>query len=306
MYNSLTEDFNDFVSKISLNSKEEQDIISKHNGLTDMIKREPPDGYKIVKTRLSGSYAKHTVLNEYDDEKLPDVDVIIMIESNDKSVDEINLDFLDYFEKKKGKVTSNIRQQSNSIGLIYSNISVDMVIGVMEDEQLKITSNKQHDWLETNCLKHIDYMIERNKEYEGFSYYSLMKLVKYLNKEILNNKLKSYTLEQVVHHCAPKDSVGLRLYQAFAKTLYNIACLSSIKDIKDCCDNSKKGYDDKDEMYFSSFIEEIKKYSKLADEALDGDRTKWQEIFGERFPEQPKETVKNEAKYDKTQTPWCC
>ena len=59
-------------------------------------------------------------------------------------------------------------------------------------------------------------------------------------------------------------------------------------------------------MCFSSFIEEIKKYSKLADEALDGDRTKWQEIFGERFPKQPKETVKNEAKYDKTQTPWCC
>ncbi len=181
-----------------------------------------------------------------------------------------------------------------------------MVFVVMEDEQLKITSNKQHDWLETNCLKHIDYMIERNKKYEGFSYYSLMKLVKYLNKEILNNKLKSYTLEQVVHHCAPSNSVGLRLYQAFAKTLYNITCLSSIQDIKDCCDNNKKGYDDKDEVCFSSFIEEIKKYSKLADEALDGDRTKWQEIFGERFPEQPKEIVKNEAKYDKTQTPWCC
>ena len=118
MCKSLTEDFNDFVAKISLNSKEEQDIISKHNGLTDMIKREQPEEYEIVKTRLSGSYAKHTVLNEYDEEKLPDVDVIIIIESNGKSVDEINSDFLDYFEKKKEKVTSNIRQQSNSIGLI--------------------------------------------------------------------------------------------------------------------------------------------------------------------------------------------
>ncbi len=306
MYNSLTKDFNDFVSKISLNSKEEQDIISKHNSLTDMIKQEPPEGYKIVKTQLSGSYAKHTVLNEYDEEKLPDVDVVIIIESNSKSVGEINSDFLNYFEKKKEKVTSDIRQQSNSIGLFYSNISVDMVIGIIDDDKLKITSDKHHDWLETNCLKQIDYMVKRNKEYEGFSYYSLMKLVKYLNKEILNNKIKSYTLEQTVHHCAPKNSSGLRLYQAFSKTLYNMTCLSSIHDIKDCCDNNKKGYDDKDEVCFSSFITEIKKYSKLADEALDGDRTKWQEIFGERFPEQPKEIVKNEDEYDKTQTPWCC
>lgn len=305
MYNSLTDDFNEFVKKISLNSKEEQDIISKHNGLTEMIKQEPPTGYKILKTRLSGSYAKNTVLNEYEEGKLPDVDIIVMIEANNKSVDEINTDFFNYFEGKKGKVTSDIRQQSNSIGLIYSNISVDMVIGIMDNNELKITSDKQHDWIKTNCIKHIDYMIKKNKEYEGFSYYSLMKLVKYLNKEIISNKLKSYTLEQIVHHCAPRDRVGLRLHQAFAKTLYNIANISSINDIKDCCDESKKGYDDKDVLCFPLFIEEMQKYSELAQKALNGNRKKWEEIFGKIFPEQPKEIVKNEAKYDKTQTPWC-
>lgn len=60
MSNSLTEDFNKFVEIISLNSKEEEDIKSKHNSLTNMIITDPPKGYNIVKTRLSGSYAKHT------------------------------------------------------------------------------------------------------------------------------------------------------------------------------------------------------------------------------------------------------
>lgn len=155
MSNSLTEDFNKFVEIISLNSKEEEDIKSKHNSLTNMIIADPPKGYNIVKTRLSGSYAKHTVLNEYNVDKLPDVDIITIIDSCDKSVDEINADFLNYFEDKKGKVTSNIRQQSNSIGIIYSNISVDMVIGILKDDKLKICSNKKHDWISSNALIHM-------------------------------------------------------------------------------------------------------------------------------------------------------
>ena len=238
MSNSLTEDFNKFVEIISLNSKEEEDIKSKHNSLTNMIISDPPKGYNIVKTRLSGSYAKHTVLNEHNVDKLPDVDIITIIDSCDKSVDEINADFLNYFEDKKGKVTSNIRQQSNSIGIIYSNISVDMVIGILKDDKLKICSNKKHDWISSNALIHIDYMIKKNKEYEGFSYYNL-------NKEQLNNKLKSYTLEQLIHKCCPIPTVGLRLYQAFAKTLDNIKEISSITEIRDCCDEDKDGYDEK-------------------------------------------------------------
>lgn len=305
MSNSLTEDFNKFVEIISLNSKEEEDIKSKHNSLTNMIIADPPKGYNIVKTRLSGSYAKHTVLNEYNVDKLPDVDIITIIDSCDKSVDEINADFLNYFEDKKGKVTPNIRQQSNSIGIIYSNISVDMVIGILKDDKLKICSNKKHDWISSNALIHIDYMIKKNKEYEGFSYYSLMKLFKYLNKEQLNNKLKSYTLEQLIHKCCPIPIVGLRLYQAFAKTLDNIKEISSIMEIRDCCDEDKDGYDEKDVLIFDSFKEEIANYSDLAKEALDGNRKKWEEIFGDRFPCQPNEIVKNEANYDRSHTPWC-
>mgnify|MGYP004480254623 FL=1 len=305
MSNSLTEDFNKFVEIISLNSKEEEDIKSKHNSLTNMIIADPPKGYNILKTRLSGSYAKHTVLNEYNVDKLPDVDIITIIDFCDKSVDEINADFLNYFEDKKGKVTSNIRQQSNSIGIIYSNISVDMVIGILKDDKLKICSNKKHDWISSNALIHIGYMIKKNKEYEGFSYYSLMKLFKYLNKEQLNNKLKSYTLEQLIHKCCPIPTVGLRLYQAFSKTLDNIKEISSITEIRDCCDEDKDGYDEKDVLIFDSFKEEIANYSDLAKEALDGNRKKWEEIFGDRFPCQPNEIVKDEAKYDKSHTPWC-
>ena len=305
MTNSLTVDFNDFIEKISLNRKEEDDIKEKHNNLSEMIMNSPPEEYKIIKTLLSGSYAKHTVINEYTKNKLPDVDIIVIIQKNNKTVDEINSDFFSYFKNKKGKVTSNIRQQSNSIGLTYSNISVDVVIGIITNNQLKICSNKKHEWINSNSLKHVDYMIKKNKEFEGFSYYHLMKLFKYLNNEMIKNKVKSFTLEQLVHQCCPMPRSGLRLYQAFVETLKNMVNVSEITGIKDCCDSSKKGYDEKDIQVYKKFNEEIEKCYKLSQDAISGDRKKWNEIFGDRFPKQPDKVVKNEANYDKNQTPWC-
>lgn len=304
--NTLTEDFDKFIRDITLNKSKVDDIIAKHNSLTDMIKSDPPKGYEIIKTRLSGSYAKHIVLNEYDESKKPDVDVIIIFNSEQDNIDRINEDFLLYFKEKKEAVVSEIRQQSNSIGLIYSNISVDLVLAkeTKIDDVLKITSHKQHDWIETNSLLHINYMKEQNEKYEGFSYYGLMKLFKYLNKEIFNIKIKSYTLEQLIHCCVPKPRVGLRLYQAFAETMENISNLNAIDDIKDCCDKSKNGYDEKDKLIFNLFLSQVKEYSSLAIEALNGNRKKWEEIFGERFPKQPEVKVTNGASYDKKQTPW--
>lgn len=303
---NLTEDFNSFVEEISLNRIKVDDIISKHNNLTNMIKDNPPEKYEIVKTRLSGSYAKHTVLNEYDITKKTDVDVIIVINTNEEDVDVINDDFLSYLKSKKENVVSEIRQQSNSIGLIYSNISVDIVLAKETNNKggIRITSNKRHDWVESNSLLQIDYMKKRKSEYEGFSYYSLMKLFKYLNKEVLDVKLKSYTLEQLVHQCSPKPRVGLRLYQAFAETLDNISKLSTISDIRDCCDKNKDGYDEKDINIFDLFLSEIRGISQLAGEAISGNRKKWEEIFGNRFPTQPSIQVKCGVNYDKKQTPW--
>lgn len=303
---TLTEDFDSFVEEISLNKTKIDDIISKHNSLTKMIKDNPPEKYEIVKTRLSGSYAKHTVLNEYDIKKKPDVDVIIVINTNEEDVDVINDDFLSYLKSKKANVVSEIRQQSNSIGLIYSNISVDIVLAKETNNNggIRIASNKRHDWVESNSLLQVDYMKKRKSEYEGFSYHSLMKLFKYLNKELLDVKLKSYTLEQLVHQCSPKPRVGLRLYQAFAETLDNISKLNAINDIKDCCDRNKEGYDEKDINIFDLFLSEIRDISQLASEAISGNRKKWEEIFGDRFPTQPSLQVKCGANYDKKQTPW--
>ena len=40
-------------------------------------------------------------------------------------------------------------------------------------------------------------------------------------------------------------------------------------------------------------------------EAINGDRKKWEEIFGDRFPEQTDKQVENNNQYDEKQTPWC-
>ena len=81
--------------------------------------------------------------------------------------------------------------------------------------------------------------------------------------------------------------------------------IKNIEDIKDCCDSSKKGYDDKDKNGFIYFKDEINELYKKSLDAINGDRKKWEEIFGSRFPEQPVKKVENNNQYDKKQTPWC-
>lgn len=306
MVKTLTEDFDAFIDIIDQDKKIKNDIIDKHTSLTDMIKQDHPKGYNINRTRISGSYGKNTEIKEFDPNKNPDVDIVIILDTEIDDVKQINKDFYDYLIDKKASVVQEVRQQSNSIGLKYKNIDVDIVLAKdNNDGSIKIASDKKQSWIGSNCLKQIDYMTEQNKKYTTFGYKKLMKLFKYLNKEILNNKIKSYTLEMLIHQCVPSNRVDLKIWNAFSKTLGNIVNLESIEDIKDCCDYAKNGYDDKDKNIFSLFKNEIFELYQKSLDAINGDRKKWEEIFGNRFPVQPEQKVKNNNQYDKKQTPWC-
>lgn len=306
MVKTLTEDFDAFIYIIDQDKKIKNDIIDKHTSLTDMIKQDHPKGYNINRTRISGSYGKNTEIKEFDPNKNPDVDIVIILDTEIDDVKQINKDFYDYLIDKKASVVQEVRQQSNSIGLKYKNIDVDIVLAKdNKDGSIKITSDKKQSWIDSNCLKQIDYMTEQNKKYTTFGYKKLMKLFKYLNKEILNNKIKSYTLEMLIHQCVPSNRVDLKIWNAFSETLGNIVNLESIEDIKDCCDSAKNGYDDKDKNIFLHFKNEIFELYKKSLDAINGDRKKWEEIFGNRFPVQPEQKVKNNNQYDKKQTPWC-
>lgn len=306
MVKTLTEDFDAFIDIIDQDKKIKNDIIDKHTSLTDMIKQDHPKGYNINRTRISGSYGKNTEIKEFDPNKNPDVDIVIILDTEIDDVKQINKDFYDYLIDKKASVVQEVRQQSNSIGLKYKNIDVDIVLAKdNKDGSIKITSDKKQSWIDSNCLKQIDYMTEQNKKYTTFGYKKLMKLFKYLNKEILNNKIKSYTLEMLIHQCVPSNRVDLKIWNAFSETLGNIVNLESIEDIKDCCDSAKNGYDDKDKNIFSHFKNEMFELYKKSLDAINGDRKKWEEIFGNRFPVQPEQKVKNNNQYDKKQTPWC-
>lgn len=300
--NKITDDFDNFVKKITINEKEKRDIIFKHNNLSDMIKGDTPEGYEVDRINLSGSYAKHTVLNEKDNQKLPDVDMIIILQNPPTSDKTIN-DFFNYFIEKKEKVTQNIRRQSNSIGLIYSGISVDIVLAKEENGKLFIASDKEGNWIESNALVHVNYMKEQQRKYE-INYHGLMKLFKYLNKYVIDNKLKSYTLEMLIHQAVPKYKVDQTLPEIFKDTLRNILDIKEVTDIRDCSDETKVGYDKKDENRFSCFQNELKELYSLAVEACDGLRKNWEKIFGDDFPKQPDIKVENMNSYKKNQSPW--
>ncbi len=302
MTNRITDDFDNFVRKITINEKERKDIIFKHNSLSNMIKTDTPEGYEVDRINLSGSYAKHTVLNEKDNRKLPDVDMIVVLNRPPASDKTIN-DFLNYFILKKEKVTKNIRRQSNSIGLIYSGISVDIVLAKEENGKLFIASDNEGRWIESNALVHVDYMKRQQEKYE-INYHGLMKLFKYLNKYVVENKLKSYTLEMLIHQAVPKYKVDQTLPEVFKDTLGNILNIQDVTDIRDSSDETKAGYDKKDEKRFGGFQKELKEFYTLAVEACDGLRKNWEKIFGEDFPKQPDVKVDNNNNYKTNQSPW--
>ena len=116
-----TKDFETFIDTISLDKKLKNDIIDKHTSLTNMIQEDYPDGYNINRTRISGSYGKDTEINEFDPNKNPDVDIVVILDTDLDNVEQINKDFYDYLVDKKASVVQEVRQQSNSIGLKYKN-----------------------------------------------------------------------------------------------------------------------------------------------------------------------------------------
>ena len=128
MVKTLTKDFETFIDTISLDKKLKNDIIDKHTSLTNMIQEDYPDGYNINRTRISGSYGKDTEINEFDPNKNPDVDIVVILDTDLDNVEQINKDFYDYLVDKKASVVQEVRQQSNSIGLKYKNIDVDIVL----------------------------------------------------------------------------------------------------------------------------------------------------------------------------------
>ena len=218
MVKTLTEDFETFIDTISLDKKLKNDIIDKHTSLTNMIQEDQPDGYNINRTRISGSYGKDTEINEFDPNKNPDVDIVVILDTDLDNVEQIHKDFYDYLVDNFSSVVQEVRQQSNSIGLKYKNIDVDIVLAKdNEDGSIKITSDKLQTLIYSNCLRQLDYKTEQNKYYTTFGYKKLMKLFKYLNKEVLNNKIKSYTLEMLVHQCVPTNRVDLKILNAFSE-----------------------------------------------------------------------------------------
>lgn len=228
---------------------------------------------------------------------------MLVLETDIDDVETINSDFLSYLQEKKGAVVEEVRQQSNSIGVLYKNIDVDIVLAKDKTDGIKITSNKSKSWLDSNCLNQVDFMTGQNKKY-SFNYRNLMKLFKYLNKECLSTSVKSYTLEMLVHQCVPALKSGQRLYELFADTLQNIVDIKRVDDIRDCCDSSLKGFDEKDLYSFSLFKDEMDILSSKAQDSIVGNRKKWEEIFGDDFPKQPNTIITNNNSYDKKQTPW--
>ena len=141
-------------------------------------------------------------------------------------------------------------------------------------------------------------MEKRAKKYE-INYYGLMKIFKYLNKNILRNSLKSYTLEMLVHQCVPEYKVGQTIPQMFRDTMQSICSIDRVNEIRDCYDSSKNGYDNKDVENFDKFKAEITVLSEMAVEALAGKRFLWEKIFGDMFPRQPSIKIVDKNIYDK-------
>ncbi len=301
--NKISDDFNNYIDSITIAQRDIDDIVAKHNSFREMIQKNPPEGYSIERIRLSGSYAKGLVVKDEDKKSKPDVDMIIIFKNMNYNISKIATDIEKYLNEKKGNISKNIRKQSNSFRVEYENIDLDIVIAREINGKLEIASFKNNTWQESNCLKQVDYYKNINDNYK-YDYKGLMKIFKYMNKNILKYSIKSYTMEMFVNQCVPKSSI-MSIQEAVLETLIEMNRITNIAEIKDCVDKNKSGYDIKDFFHFSSFKAEISLICGTMEMALNGNRKLLEEIFGEKFPKQNDVIVKDRSTHEKKHTPYC-
>jgi hypothetical protein len=286
----LVADFKAFVSSLEPNDDDVADAKAAHEKVREQLRTDTESKDAHKDTFLSGSYARHTAIND-----INDVDVICVLDI-DKSITEPDV-LLAWLQSVLGRYYKETTRQGRSVGAqAASGVWLDIVpatLVTVTGGPLWIPDRKAREWVQTHPKGQITAASDKNKSTGGY-YVQVVKLLKSWRDRLPTEscRLKSYILESLIHgsigypscHAAAVVSVleGIeRTYGVYRGT----GTVPTIADPGYAAVSVAKHWEAKD---FNDFMTQIKTAAVTAQKALNSkdeseSRKLWRQWFGARF-----------------------
>jgi hypothetical protein len=288
----LASDFKALLSAIEPTDQHVANAKAAHETVRQQLRTDSEFKEAHKETFLSGSYARHTAIND-----INDVDVICVVDIDRYNTPpELVLAWTESILAKYYKVT---KRQGRSVGVqAAKGVWLDIVPAtpISEDDgPLWIPDREAKEWVATHPKGQIKAATDKNKATNGY-YVQVVKLMKYWRDRLPTEscKPKSYILESLVHrtvampssHAAGVVNVleGIESsYGAYRGT----GSVPSIPDPGYASVNVAKRWEPDE---FNAFMNQVKAAAVTARKALDSkdeaeSRKLWRQLFGSRFGE---------------------
>ena len=286
----LASDFKALLSSIEPTDQHVANAKAAHETVRQQLRTDSEFKEAHKDTFLSGSYARHTAIND-----INDVDVICII-AVDRLITAPDV-VLAWTQSILAKYYKETKRQGRSVGVqAAKGVWLDIVPATPmaeDDGPLWIPDREAKVWVATHPRGQIKAATDKNKATGGY-YVQVVKLMKYWRDQLSTEacKPKSYILESLVHrtigfpssHAAGVVNVleGMESsYGAYRGT----GRVPSIPDPGYASVNVAKHWEPDD---FTAFMNQVKTAAVTARKALDSQdegesRKLWRQLFGSRF-----------------------
>jgi hypothetical protein len=286
----LASDFKALLSSIEPTDQHVANAKAAHETVRQQLRTDSEFKEAHKDTFLSGSYARHTAIND-----INDVDVICIIDV-DRLITAPDV-VLAWTQSILAKYYKETKRQGRSVGVqAAKGVWLDIVPATPmaeDDGPLWIPDREAKVWVATHPRGQIKAATDKNKARGGY-YVQVVKLMKYWRDQLSTEacKPKSYILESLVHrtigfpssHAAGVVNVleGMESsYGAYRGT----GRVPSIPDPGHASVNVAKHWEPDD---FTAFMNQVKTAAVTARKALDSQdegesRKLWRQLFGSRF-----------------------
>ena len=286
----LAADFKAFVSSLEPSESHVAAAKAAHEKVREELRTDSESKAAHKDTFLSGSYARHTAIND-----INDVDVICVLDL-DKSITDPEV-VLAWIESVLRRYYKETKRQGRSVGAqAAKGVWLDIVPATpisADDGPLWIPDREARQWVQTHPKGQIAAASDKNKVTNGY-YVQVVKLMKSWRDGLPTEscKVKSYILETLVHgsigysssHAAAVVNVleGVeRSYGAYRGT----NTVPTIADPGYPSVNVAKRWEPAE---FNDFMAQVKAAAVTARKALDSkdepeSRRLWRQLFGPRF-----------------------
>ena len=286
----LIGDFKEFLSSIQPGDSDIADAKAAHEKVRDRLRTDEESKEAHKETFLTGSYARHTAIND-----INDVDVICILDI-DHAITEPEA-VLSWLQAILNKYYSEVRAQGRSVGAkaakgVWLDIVPSTVVAA-DDGPLWIPDRDAKQWVQTHPKGQIAAGVSKNKGTDGY-YVHTVKLLKAWRDRLPTEscRLKSYILQTLAHgtigvpttHAGAIVSVLEGVERAYG-VYRDLNTVPAIYDPGYATINVAKRWEF---IEFKDFMTQVKSAAVTARQALNStdeaeSRKLWRRLFGSNF-----------------------